>query len=429
MKIYFSGIGGVGIGPLAQIAHYAGHEVTGSDRSASLITDELLGANIEIEIGNQNGSFLEKSNSSIPIDLYVYTSALPQDHPELLKAQALGIKIVKRGELLNKIIKDNGLKLIALAGTHGKTSTTAIAVWLFKELGIPASYSIGSTINFGPSGFFDKNSEYFIYECDEFDRNFLYFEPFLSIITSLDYDHPDTYPTEKDYQKAFSDFIKKSTNVVAWSDQPKSVYAKQKNISILNTSKDINYDITLPGVHNRKNASGLLYGLTKIGLIDSQNYSKAIEAINSFPGANRRFERILPNLYTDYGHHPIEISSTLDKAEEIMGGSGHNIVLVYQPHQNIRQHNIKNEYKNQFVKANKIYWLPTYLSREDPDLPILPPQELTTNIINKDSIIYADLNDQLWSQLQKDLSEGSMIICMGAGSIDEWLRKKANLNN
>ena len=355
----------------------------------------------------------------------MYTAALPQNHLEIVEARNLGLKTAKRDELLSKIISDKKLKLIAIAGTHGKTSTTALTTWIFKKLNIPISYSIGSTISFGDSGFYNKDSDFFVYECDEFDRNFLHFNPFLSVITSVDYDHPDTYPTKEDYANAFKEFIEKSENTVAWEDQMPSIYLGQRNVNLLQCESDINPDITLPGEHNRKNATLVVAGLTDVGIINKNNYANAISAVNSFPGADRRFERLLPNLYTDYGHHPIEIKATLEMAKEIAQKNNQDIVLVYQPHQNIRQHNIKKDYSDQFLNASKIYWLPTYLSREDPSLPILTPNELTENIINKENIIFAEPNDELWVKLQEDLNHGALVVGMGAGSIDKWMRQKS----
>jgi len=182
MNIYFSGLGGVGIGPLVEIARDAGHTIMGSDLTDSLITKELRSQGVMVNIG-QDGSFLQKSHTVTPIDWFVYTSALPDDHAELLLARELGIRMSKRDEFLAYILQEKDLKLIAIAGTHGKTTTTGMMVWLMKQLGLPVSYSVGTTISFGPSGQFDPKSEYFIYECDEYDRNFLNFHPYLSLIT------------------------------------------------------------------------------------------------------------------------------------------------------------------------------------------------------------------------------------------------------
>ena len=188
MNIFFSGIGGVGIGPLAEIACDVGYEVTGSDLEESLMTNELRKRGVKINIG-QDGSFLKACHDQKPIDWLIYSASLPAGHPELVLAQQLGIKIAKRDELIAHIIEEKGLKLIGVAGTHGKTTTTGMMIWTMLQLGIPVSYSIGTTITFGPSGKYDPDSQYFIYECDEFDRNFLHFRPSLSLITSVDYDH------------------------------------------------------------------------------------------------------------------------------------------------------------------------------------------------------------------------------------------------
>src|SRR5207253_2498504 len=132
---------------------------------------------------------------------FVYSSALPKtnpNHPELKFCEANGIKNSKRDEFMNKIIRDKRLKLIAVAGTHGKTTTTAMVIWLFKELGLPVSYSLGAQISFGEMGEYNKKGRYFIYECDEFDRNFLAFKPYVAIISGLSWDHHEIYPTQED---------------------------------------------------------------------------------------------------------------------------------------------------------------------------------------------------------------------------------------
>lgn len=180
MNIYFSGIGGVGIGPLAEIARDAGYDVQGSDARASSITRELKESGIQIST-DQTGMFLDACHQKKPLDWFVHTAALPSDHPELLRARELGLRIAKRDELLSAIIADKGLQLIAIAGTHGKTTTTGMTVWTMQQLGIPVSYSVGTTLSFGPSGHYEPGSRYFVYECDEFDRNFLAFSPHLSL--------------------------------------------------------------------------------------------------------------------------------------------------------------------------------------------------------------------------------------------------------
>jgi len=414
MNIFFSGIGGVALGPLAQIAHDAGHAVLGSDASESLITKELSSQGITVKIG-QGAELIEAEHAVNPIDWLVYTAALPEDHPELVKARELNIRVTKRDELLAHILKENDLRLIAISGTHGKTTTTGMTVWALKQLGVPVSYSIGSTISFGPSGHFDSESEYFVYECDEFDRNFLHFSPHLSIITAIGYDHSDTYPTKDDYASAFRQFIHQSDFAILWQRDSDLTAARYPNSWCLQEDEVIDA-LALPGLHNRRNATLVLKALEKLGLGENFDNRRHIER---FPGTNRRFEKLADHLYSDYGHHPTEIAATLQMARELSD----SVVLVYQPHQNVRQHEIKDLYRDTFIDAQTIYWLPTYLSREDATLPILEPATLIETVSNNEDIRIADLDDDLWRRINDHRAEGALVLCMGAGSIDSWVRK------
>lgn len=413
MHIYFSGIGGVGLGPLALIAKDADYQVEGSDRDRGLMTEELESKGITISY-NQDGSHLESIHQSNPIDWLVFSAALPHNHAERVKARELGIRESKRDELLAQIIEEKNLELIAVAGTHGKTTTTGMMVWSMQQLGIPVSYSIGTNISFGPSGHFEAGSKYFVYECDEFDRNFLHFKPSLSLITAVDYDHPDTYPTQASYYEAFETFAKQSLEVITWEDQHAQLFPAAKTLQIPTVKN-------LAGAHNRRNASLVVDALKHLDVEED----KAVEAVESFPGVYRRFEKLAENLYSDYGHHPVEIAATLQMAREISD----KVVLVYQPHQNIRQHDLLGKYTDQFKDATAVFWTSTYLSREDPDLPILTPEELYKTVENKHIIIPAELNDKLWNAITKALENDALVLCMGAGSIDGWVRDKAKTLN
>lgn len=416
MNIYFAGIGGVGIGPLAEIASDAGHYIAGSDSTKSPVTYQLEAKGVEISY-LQDGSYIDQVNASHPLDWFIYTAAMPADHPELLKAQALGIKTGKRDELISDIIREHNLKLIAVAGTHGKTTTTGMLVWVFKQLGIPVSYSVGTTLSFGPSGRFDENAQYFVYECDEFDRNFLHFNPYLSLVTSVDYDHPDTYPTKESYFAAFQQFLDHSSHTIMWQREA------DQGLTIHGDGKVLNTDDILPlhliGIHNRENATLVAKACEYLSL---GTYDSVPAALDIFPGTARRFEQLDTNLYTDYGHHPVEIAATLQLAREL----SEHITLVYQPHQNVRQHQVRANYTDCMSLADKIYWLPTYLTREDPSLPILTPEQLTENLVNRSAVEYSDLNDQLWADIQAERARGQLVLVMGAGTIDGWLRERLN---
>lgn len=411
MNIYFSGIGGVGLGPLAEIALDAGHTVSGSDPTDGLMTQHLLGRGVAVS-HDQTGDFLSQQHSQFAIDWFVYTAALPEDHPELVLAKSLDIKTSKRDELLSYIIKEKNMKLIAITGTHGKTTTTAMTVWALQQLKFPVSYSVGTTLSFGPSGHFDPASQYFVYECDEFDRNFLHFHPYLSLIASIDYDHPDTYPTQEEYDAAFRQFVEQSDFTIMWEKDGAHIG------EVKNTWQLGDHDVAavrLPGEHYRRNASLVVKAIEKLHI-----HGDVVTALNNFPGVDRRFEKLADNLYTDYGHHPAEIAATLQLAHEL----NNDIVLVYQPHQNVRQHEMINLYTDCFEKATEVYWLPTYLTRENPNLPILTPEQLTKNVTNLNSIHLADLNDDLWANIESARRRGALVLFMGAGTIDDWVRDR-----
>lgn len=425
MNIYFSGIGGVGVGPLAEIAHDAGYTVQGSDAHDSLLTRELTKRGVTVSIG-QDGTFLQSCHDTQPIDWLVHTAALPDNHPELVLARSLGIKTTKRDELLAHIISEKHLKLIAVSGTHGKTTATGMLVWTLQQLGIPVSYSVGTTLSFGPSGKFDPASSYFIYECDEFDRNFLHFTPYVSLITTIDYDHPDTYPTEEQYLTAFRQFVDQSESVVMWKADADKVEATGDDGWILGSNETM--DISLAGQHNRRNATLVAKTIDRLQIpqpgsttAEPLTPAQIAQVLATFPGTDRRFERLADNLYSDYGHHPIEIAATLQLARELSD----KVVLVYQPHQNIRQHEIRDQYTNQFELADTIYWLPTYQSREDPTLEILTPEQLTARLTNPGVVRYAEMNEALASEIQAARRYGKLVVGMGAGSIDNWLRTLA----
>lgn len=464
LHIYFSGIGGTGLSPLANLALDCGYLVSGSDREDSQNIADLVDRDVQITIG-QSLEEISAIHVQNPIDWIVATSALPEDHPHKTFAAQNNIKISKRHELINLILEEKDLKLLAVAGTHGKTTTVGMMIWMMKQMKIPMSYLIGTNISYGISGEYAKGSEYFVYECDEFDRNFLNFEPYLSIIPSLDYDHPDTYKTEIDYSEAFLQFIAQSQNTISWEvvsqymgqvfgDNGKGMLKKLEGKEVFfipdkepnNLAYYANNQyIKIPGVLIRRNA---LVAMSGLQLFCGLDMDEMLKAVATFPGTQRRFEKLAPNLYSDYGHHPAEIFATLQKAGEILNEEYESkvstfegkllekagelqqqkLILVYQPHQNIRQHDpeIQNGYRHCFVSVDKVYWLPTYLSREYTDLPVLSPQgildksDLTSNL----KFQVADFDQDLVDAIKSHLSAGDMVIVMGAGDIDGWAREK-----
>jgi len=381
------------------------------------MTEQLAQRGISIVIG-QDGSQIAGIHEKNSIDWFVYTAALPDDHPELVFAREHGIRASKRDELLAHIIREKNLKLIAACGTHGKTTTTSLLIWTLKQLGVPISYSVGTTLNFGPSGLFDPLSTYFVYECDEFDRNMLHFEPQLSLITSLDHDHFDTYPTAQDYASAFVQFIEQSDYTLLWEKDLRYLHEDPRaDLESYDEHMDLSH-FTLAGDHTRHNAFLVQKALERL-LPDVEEVA-IVQALNQFPGADRRMEKLADNLYSDYGHLPGEIAATLQMAREL---SDH-VVLVYQPHQNLRQQEVRDDYTNAVILAEKIYWLPTYLTREHAGQAVLTPEDLTEKLTNRDAVEYADMNDELWQSIKRERAAGKLVLVMGAGPIDAWVRKQ-----
>ena len=389
------------MGPLALMAKQAGHTVFGSDKNAGPIVPELEKEEIEFEIGEQDGTFLEKHE----VDWFVYTSALPVDHPELKMAREKGLKISKRDEFIEFLVKELGLKMVAVAGTHGKTTTTSMIIWACQKLKIPAAYLVGTTLGFAESGKYEKGDKFFIYEADEYDRNFLKFHPWLSCITFVSYDHPDIYKTEKEYKEAFKQFETQSENIIRGGETDEH--------------------ITLAGRARREDATTALEAIKYMNsaINADNNLENVIAVLNEFPGVGRRFEKIADGVYTDYAHHPEEIEATIEIANEEaqkLGKKG--VVAIYEPHQNTRQHEVKSGYKFVFNNAKKVFWLPTYLTREDESLKILTPEDFIADLDDPGIAESVEMNDNLASRLQNLAKDGYLILLMTAGPADTWLR-------
>ena len=400
MKIYISGISGTGMGPLALMAKEAGFEVCGSDLERGAIYGELVSAGIEVVVGRQDGGYLAEKLAE-GVDWFVYTSALSDDHPELVMAREAGIKCTKRDDLTEFLIRELGLKLVAVAGTHGKTTTTAMIVWASLQLGLPVAYIVGTTLGFAPSGAYKKGDKYFVYEADEYDRNFLKFHPWLAVIPFVSYDHPDIYPTREDYEEAFLQFRAQCDKVIE------------------NAEND--YEIRLAGEVRRIDAGLAVKAILQMA--PEIEIEKVVEVLNRFPGVGRRFEKLTDGVYTDYAHHPEEITATVEVAKEEAEMTGKKgVVVVYQPHQNTRQHEVRGEYRDAFSGVEKIYWLPTYLTRENPDLAVLTPEELIKGLSNSEVAEAVELGDELAEKLRKDVKDDYLVILMTAGPADGWLR-------
>ena len=226
------------------------------------------------------------------------------------------------------------------------------------------------------------------------------------MITSVSYDHPDIYKTPEEYRQAFEQFESQSENVIS----------------------DCSFDdFKLAGEARRHDAGLALEAVSEI--IKNENLEvsddKIIKVLNDFPGVGRRFEKLSDGIYTDYAHHPEEIKATMDVALDEMDIKGKKgVVVVYQPHQNTRQHEVQDLYYDAFIGAEKVFWLPTYLTREDVSLPILKPLDFIGQLDNAEVAEGAELSDALWMEIQRYSNLGYLVILMTAGPADGWLRKQ-----
>ncbi|MDR2063243.1 MAG: Mur ligase domain-containing protein [Candidatus Nomurabacteria bacterium] len=441
MNIYFSGIEGMGIGPLAILAKKAGYGVFGSDEHESLMLNNQQAIGIDPHIGKQTDDYLQWVIDEHGVDWFVYTSALPDDHPELQLARRLDIKTSKRDELINKIVADKRLKMIVVAGTHGKTTTVSMLIWTFLQLGIPIDFLNGTTTSFAPPADFNARAHYLVYEGDEFDRNFLQFRPYLALIPAISYDHVDIFPSVEDYRMAFQQFIAQSEWTFSWQRD-----------GLGGTVVEVDTGITLVGKQNRENATLVKNAMLFLGTQDEAigeklgvrkpqvddngmpietmedimraASSRLNDVLNEYTGSDRRFEKLADNLYTDYAHHPNEIKATIEMAREITAKTGQKLAVIYEPLQNMRQHYIRHLYKDTFLGVDKLFWLPSYQLREDPKYEILTPETLIEEMDNKQIAEPAEANKELFRKIDDLRKHNFLVLLLAGGShADPILRK------
>ena len=425
MHIYFSGIGGTGIGPLALVAQQAGYTVSGSDKQESSYITYLRKHDIEnITIG-QTYEDIATAHRREAIDWYVYSSAIAieqPDAPEFAFCRDHGIRMSKRDKLLNEILQQKNLKLIAIAGTHGKTTTTAMTIWAMKQLGLPIGYILPAKSSFAEMGAYEHGADYFVYECDEFDRNFLHFNPYISLITGIDWDHPDIYPTREEYYQAFRDFIGQSARTIMWQSDATRIGGTAGDGDTTLADEDAAIaQLHLAGEVNRRNAWQVAQALHDLL---GEPLDQLREILERFPGVSRRFEQITPGLYSDYAHTPPKIRGALQLGHEV---AGENLVVVYEGLHNTRQHFIKNELTHLFDGVKQLYVVPSYLAREDSSLELLTPQKLKLLLSDETQALTKteELDDRLKTAIQDHLNTGDTVLCLtagGGGSLDEWLR-------
>ncbi len=414
-KVYFIGIGGIGVSAITRMMALSGKEVRGSDMSLSEVTSELTRLGIHIDHG--------QSIDLIPKDteLVIYTIAIASFDPKLIEAiDARGIPRKTYPEILGIISADSFT--IAISGTHGKTTTTAMTAKVFLDAGLDPTVVVGSFLKDQKSNFIAGKSKYFIVEACEYRRSFLNLTPTILVITNIDNDHLDYYKDMADIQSAFAELISKipphGAVICNPNDPTVAPVLKKASCKIIDYTGFLYPSLSLkvPGMHNRKNASAVWAVADLTGI--SERVTKA--SLEAFSGTWRRFEykgttNANAVVYDDYGHHPTEVEATLAGARELFKKK--RIIVVFQPHLYSRTKDHLAHFGTSFKDADLVIISPIYPAREvfDPSI----TSDMVVSEINKNggkAMAVTDFSEALFF-LTNEAKKDDVIITMGAGDV------------
>jgi len=448
--IHFIGIGGTGISAIARIVLESGVTVSGSDAILSRFAAQLQADGATVFVGHA-------ASNIDGADEVVRSSAVADDNPEVLEARKRGIPVYKRADFLGRLMQD---KLgIAIAGAHGKTTTTAMVAWTLFALGRDPSFIIGSTLSNLKTNARSGKGRPFVIEADEYDRMFLGLKPHIAVVTNIEHDHPDYYPTFNDMYAAFESFVsllphdgtliaciddpaaasllhtarRAGHSVMAYGLQGESTlnspqWTLARNMQV-NTrggfdfeavsnlfpeSESISVSLQVPGRHNVQNS---LVALAIAGLLGLPP-KRAADALSEFRGTGRRFEVIGEangiTIINDYGHHPTEIKATLAAARARY--AGRRLWAVWQPHTYSRTQTLFEHFATAFADADEVLVTEVYASRE-------AKQDFTSAMIVSSmhhvsahfTATLSDATNYLLEHLQPD----DVLIVLSAGDADQ----------
>jgi len=424
MKVHFIGIGGIGVSALAQYYLAKGHEVSGSDLTESKITEDLKKKGAVIYTGPHSASNIKD------YDLIIHSPAVKTGNSEINEAERQGIKILSYPKALGELTKE--YTTIAISGTHGKSTTTAMISLILVEAGLDPTVIVGTKLKeFGDSNFRMGKSEYLVIEACEHEAAFLNYWPKIIVVTNIEEDHLDFYINLENIKKAFNEFVShlKSDGILI----------KTENTIINTDKKAINYSlndkkeveklkeiIKIPGEHNILDALAALKVARVLGVKDEVSFN----ALSKYIGTWRRFEETqLPDfiLIDDYGHHPTEILATLKGAREKYPTK--KIFCVFQPHQYQRTYLLFDDFVKTFKEvmdsklADKLFLIDIYdvAGRESKEA-----KEKVSSKILAEAIGNAEYVSR--EDLFKELNGGEVMIFMGAGDIYNLSQDLKGLN-
>jgi len=414
-KIHIIGIGGIGASALAQILKEKGKEITGSDQKGSKIIDELRKKQIDVKI-NHSENNIEKD-----IDIIIYSPAIPEGNVELKKAKEEGITTLSYPEALGEFSKD--YEVIAIAGTHGKSTTTAMTALILENGGVKPTVVIGTKIKeFGNKNFKVGNSKYLIIEACEYKESFLNFTPAILVITNIEADHLDYYKNEENYRTAFKKIIAKTTKTIIINENDqisKELTTKLKTEVLSQKNLKTKAKPSVPGKFNIENAE-----LASLVGEKLEIPTKIIKnTIENFKGTWRRMEikktKFKKKIFIDdYAHHPTEIKKTLRAIKEHY--TNQKILCIFQPHQYNRTHELLNEFAKSFKDADKVIIPNIYKVRDtEEDIKKVSPEKLIKEINkNSQNAEYGDGIKNTTKKIEKQINDYDVIVTMGAGNIN-----------
>jgi UDP-N-acetylmuramate--alanine ligase len=437
--IHMVGIAGAGMSNIATILVEQGHRVSGSDLQSNSITRKLQELGIEVYQGHSS------SNLKEGVDLLVISSAIPQDNVEVKRAQEKNISVLKRGQMLANIVNDG--KAIAVAGAHGKTTTTSMLYTVLENCDMDPTFILGGEMQDNGRGAKLGQGEFSIIEADESDASFLDLSPYIAVVTNIEDDHLDYYKSLENIQKAFKLFIDEvkpngfallyngdvsvakikahtRSKVITYGEktdcdyymQDWQVYEKGSKFSVYNKGECLGEVIlSIPGKHNSLNALATMATVHEIGL----DFATAARVLNGFKGPKRRFEHIGQfgdiNIIDDYAHHPTEIKACLEAARNYHPEG--RIIAVFQPHRFSRTKMLGTQLGNAFTGVDKVIITDVYPAGEKP-VPGVSGRMVYEAAVNAGcDAEYLSSFPVIENFVLNSLRDNDLLITMGAGDI------------
>ena len=452
--IHFIGIGGIGMSGLAQIMNNMGFTIQGSDLNRNKNTERLIKSGMKVYFGHHQKN-LKKAT------MIVISSAIKKNNKELKAAKLKKLPVYKRGEMLANIVALK--KNIVVTGSHGKTTTTSLVANILVEAGLDPTVINGGVINSLKNNAQLGKGEWAVIESDESDGSFLKLPITYSIVTNIDKEHLDYYGSFERLKKSFRSFIDKTPSfgkslICIDENNLKSLLSKCKtnnfftygfeknsNYQITNVKREINYSIfdlrlkftgnkiykiknikvNLIGDHNISNATAAIAIALNLGI----QISKIKQALKKFLGIQRRFTKVFSikkrEFYDDYAHHPTEIRAVIKGARQVY--KDRKIICVFQPHRYSRVKFLKNEFALSFRSSDAVVLCPVYSAGEK--IKHNFNQNSFSQLISKKSktqVINIKDQKELKNYFKKNLLDNEMVICMGAGSISNWIKEIGN---